>query len=193
LPIAERAALAAIRADNEDPWAHLALGYVNLLGSLRRLAAEFELALQLNPNFSLAQSYYGLTLSYCGRWEEGDIAARRALRLSPRDPFSAMYCGIAAYAQFLGRHYDQASPQSGKERGSIGNPFGSALDQSWLRWAAAEGVSETVIAAVSLLHERSVEEIAGKLTPAQLADVTRLVSRCPAATGPECTMRLRLG
>ena len=30
LPIAERAALAAIRADNEDPWAHLALGYVNL-------------------------------------------------------------------------------------------------------------------------------------------------------------------
>jgi TolB-like protein len=26
LPIAERAALAAIRADNEDPWAHLALG-----------------------------------------------------------------------------------------------------------------------------------------------------------------------
>jgi tetratricopeptide (TPR) repeat protein len=109
LPIAERAALAAIRADNEDPWAHLALGYVNLFR--RRFddsLAEFELALQLNPNFSLAQGYYGLTLSYCGRWEEGDIAARRALRLSPRDPFSAMYCGIAAYAQFLGRHYDEA-------------------------------------------------------------------------------------
>jgi hypothetical protein len=29
-----------------------------------------------------------------------------------------------------------------------------------VRWAAAEGVSETVIAAVLLLHERSVEEIA---------------------------------
>jgi TolB-like protein len=109
LPIAERAALAAIRADNEDPWAHLALGYVNLFR--RRFddsLAEFELALQLNPNFSLAQGYYGLTLSYCGRREEGDIAARRALRLSPHDPFSAMYCGIAAYAQFLGRHYDEA-------------------------------------------------------------------------------------
>ena len=35
-------------------------------------------------------------------------AARRALRLSPRDPFSAIYCGIAAYAQFLGRNYDEA-------------------------------------------------------------------------------------
>jgi tetratricopeptide (TPR) repeat protein len=29
--------------------------------------AEFEVALRLNPNFSLAQAYYGLRLSYCGR------------------------------------------------------------------------------------------------------------------------------
>ena len=36
------------------------------------------------------------------------MAARRALRLSPRDPFSAIYCGIAAYAQFIGRNYDEA-------------------------------------------------------------------------------------
>ena len=76
-------------------------------------------------------------------------------------------------------------PESGKERGSIGNLFGIALDQASLRWAAAEGVTETVIAAVSLLHERSVEEIAGKLTPAELGDVTRLVSRCPSCYRPE--------
>jgi hypothetical protein len=50
-----------------------------------------------------------LALSYCGRWEEGDLAVRRALRLSPRDPFSAIYCGIAAYAQFVGRNYDEAT------------------------------------------------------------------------------------
>jgi TolB-like protein/cytochrome c-type biogenesis protein CcmH/NrfG len=108
-PIAEQAALAAIRADSEDPWAHYALGCVYLFA--RRFddsLAEFELALRLNPNFSLAQGYYGLTLSYCGRWEEGDLAARRALRLSPRDPCSAIYYGIAAYAQFVGRNYDEA-------------------------------------------------------------------------------------
>jgi tetratricopeptide (TPR) repeat protein len=70
--------------------------------------AEFELALRLNPNFSLAQGYYGLALSYCGRWEEANVAAQRALRLSPRDPFSAVYYGIAAYAQFIGRNYDEA-------------------------------------------------------------------------------------
>jgi TolB-like protein len=107
--IAERAALAAIQADGEDPWAHLAMGCAYLYA--RRFddsLAEFELALRLNPNFSLAQGYYGLALSYCGRWEEGDPAARRALRLSPRDPFSALYYGIDAYAHFVGRDYDGA-------------------------------------------------------------------------------------
>ena len=109
VPIAERAALAAILIDSEDPWAHLALGGVYLFA--RRFddcLAEFELALRLNPNFSLAQGYHGLALCYCGRWEEGDVAAHRALRLSPRDPFSAIYCGIAAYAQFVGGNYDEA-------------------------------------------------------------------------------------
>jgi tetratricopeptide (TPR) repeat protein len=108
-PLAERAAQAAIQADSEDPWAHYALGSVYMF--MRRFddsLAEFELALQLNPNFSLAQGYYGLALSYCGRWQEGDLAARRALRLSPRDPFSAIYYGIAGYTQFVGRNYAEA-------------------------------------------------------------------------------------
>jgi tetratricopeptide (TPR) repeat protein len=107
--ITERAALAAIRADSEDPWAHFALGSVYMFA--RRFddsLAKFELALRLNPNFSMAQGYYGLALAYCGRWEDADQAAERALRLSPRDPFSAVYCGIAAYARFVGRHYDKA-------------------------------------------------------------------------------------
>ncbi len=108
-PIAERAALAAIQADSEDAWAHFALASVYMF--TRRFddsLAEFELALRLNPNFSPAQGYYGLALSYCGRWQEGEVAARRALRLSPRDPFSAVYFGIAAYTQYVGRNYEEA-------------------------------------------------------------------------------------
>jgi TolB-like protein/tetratricopeptide (TPR) repeat protein len=107
--IAERLAKAAIRADSEDPWAHNALGYAYLF--VQRFddsLAEFELALRLNPNFALAQGMFGLSLCYSSRWEEGDLAARRALRLSPRDPFSAVYYGIAAYAQFLGCNYEAA-------------------------------------------------------------------------------------
>ena len=109
VPIAERAALAAIQSDSEDPWAHLALGAVHMMA--RRFddaLAEYELALRLNPNFALAQAYYGLSLSYNGRWQEGDDAVRRAIHLSPRDPYSAVYRGIAAYTQFVGRNYEEA-------------------------------------------------------------------------------------
>jgi TolB-like protein/cytochrome c-type biogenesis protein CcmH/NrfG len=109
IEIAERSAHAALQADSEDPWAHNALAHVYLFtGRYDDSIAEFELALRLNPNFALAQAYYGLSLSYSGRWQEADEAARRALRLSPRDPFSAVYMGIASYAQFLGRNYEEA-------------------------------------------------------------------------------------
>lgn len=120
---AERAALASIRADGEDPWAHYALGCVCLL--TRRFddsLAEFELALRLNPNFSLAQGFCGLALSYYGRWQEASEAARRAMHLSPRDPFMAIYCGIDAYAQFLGVNYDEAmrlARQAVRQRGDF--------------------------------------------------------------------------
>ncbi|HEY4921387.1 MAG TPA: winged helix-turn-helix domain-containing tetratricopeptide repeat protein [Xanthobacteraceae bacterium] len=106
---AERAARAAVLADDGDPWAHLALGCVHLFA--RRFdhsLDEFEEALRLNPNFSLAQGYHGLTLAYCARPEEAIGAARRALRLSPRDPFAAVYDGIAAYAHFVDRDYEDA-------------------------------------------------------------------------------------
>ncbi|HEY6858841.1 MAG TPA: winged helix-turn-helix domain-containing protein [Pseudolabrys sp.] len=110
IPIAQRAALAAIQVDSEDPWAHHALGCVHLL--TRRFddsLAESALALRLNPNFSLAQAIYGLTLAFCGHWQKADAAARRALRLSPRDPLSALYYGVASYAQFVGRNYEEAT------------------------------------------------------------------------------------
>jgi TolB-like protein/DNA-binding winged helix-turn-helix (wHTH) protein/cytochrome c-type biogenesis protein CcmH/NrfG len=109
VPTAERAALAAIRADSEDAWAHYALASVYLFN--RRFddcIAEFELALRLNPNFSPARGIYGVALSYRGRWEEGDRAAREALKFSPRDPFAAIYCGVAAYCQYVGKNYAEA-------------------------------------------------------------------------------------
>jgi tetratricopeptide (TPR) repeat protein len=123
VPIAEREALAAVEADTEDAWAHHGLAYTYLFA--RRFddaIAEFELALRLNPNFSFAQAFYGVTLCYSGRWKEGDLAVRRALRLSPRDPSSTLYYGIAAYAQFIGRNYDEAirlARESLRQRGDF--------------------------------------------------------------------------
>ena len=108
-PVAEAAALAAVRCDHEDAWAHAALGSVYF--STRRLAdalSEFEQALALNPNFSLAQGYYALALSYAGRPKDSFEAAQRAMRLSPRDPSLAIYHGIAGYARFTERRYLEA-------------------------------------------------------------------------------------
>jgi TolB-like protein len=109
VPLAERAASDAVHADREDPWAHLALATIHLhRGRFDDSLAAFEMALRLNPNFSLALGYYGLVLSAVGRWQEGADAARRALRLSPRDPFSSIFNGVVAYAEFVGRNYQEA-------------------------------------------------------------------------------------
>ncbi|HYC16256.1 MAG TPA: winged helix-turn-helix domain-containing tetratricopeptide repeat protein [Pseudolabrys sp.] len=154
VPVAERAALAAIRADGEDPWAHYALGNVYLF--TRRFddsLAEFELALQLNPNFSLAQGYYGLALSYCGRWQEADLAASRALRLSPRDPFSAIYCGIAAYSQYVGHNYDEAI-RLARESIRLRNDF---VGGHRVLTAAAGMLGQTESAKTALLELRRVQ------------------------------------
>lgn len=109
VPVAEAAALAAVEADRDDAWAHHGLAYTYLFR--RRFddaLAEFKLALKLNPNFAMAHAFYGVTLCYTGRWQDGDAAARRALQLSPRDPLAAIYCGVAGYAQFIGRNYEDA-------------------------------------------------------------------------------------
>jgi hypothetical protein len=64
------------------------------------------------------------------------------------------------------------------------NRFGFDLHPQDVRWAAAEGVSEDVIAAVLLLHERPVDEIAPNLSPAELEKVIVLVGRNPRLYPP---------
>ena len=121
---AEHAALAAIRADSEDPWAHCALGSTHLI--FRRFddsLAEFEVALAAQPEFRtgaglLRSVVWPITAVRRREYE----AARRAIRLSPRDPFAAVYYGIASYAQFVGRHYEDAiklSRESLRQRGDF--------------------------------------------------------------------------
>ena len=104
-------------------------------------------------DFALAQGYYGLALSYCGRWEEADEAANRALRLSPRDPFSAVYYGIAAYAQFIGRNYDEAmrlSREGIRQRGDF-------VGAHRVLTAAASMAGHTDIARVALQELRRAQ------------------------------------
>ena len=153
-PIAERVALAAIEADAEDPWAHHALGCTHLFA--RRFddaVAEFEVALRLNPNFSLAQCYYCVSLAYSGRWQEGEEAAARALRFSPRDPLSALYHGAASYAQYVGRNYENAM-QAARESIRLRSDFVGAHR---VLVAAAGMAGQTAVAAAALQELRRVQ------------------------------------
>jgi hypothetical protein len=64
------------------------------------------------------------------------------------------------------------------------NRFDLILYPDDMRWAAAESVSEDVIAAVLLLHERSVDEIVPKLSAAELEQLIKLVGRSPSVYPP---------
>jgi hypothetical protein len=64
------------------------------------------------------------------------------------------------------------------------NPYGVVLDDASRRWAAAESMPETVIAAICLLDTRSVDEIVARLTPAELEQVIKIVGRCPRGYPP---------
>jgi hypothetical protein len=74
----------------------------------------------------------------------------------------------------------------------MSNRFGVDLHPDSVHWAANEHVSETVIAAVLLLHERSVEEIVPQLSPAELEKVIELVGRSPRLYPPGILEALHL-
>jgi TolB-like protein/Tfp pilus assembly protein PilF len=113
VPLAEQAALAAVRIDGDDPWAHHALGAVFLITrQFDDALSEIELALKLNPSFSHAQNYYATALAFAGRWEDAIEAVKRALRLSPRDPLLVFNYGSASLAHYFGRNYEEAVRQA---------------------------------------------------------------------------------
>ena len=59
---------------------------------------------------------------------------------------------------------------------------------AWCPDVKEEGVSEAVIAAVLLLHERTVEEVVSKLTAGELEQVIKPVARSPGCYPPLARM-----
>jgi TolB-like protein/Flp pilus assembly protein TadD len=104
-----RLATRAAELDNNDPWAHLALGYVAL--TLRRTdeaVEEFQRAIDINPNFSTAHGYLADALSLDGQSERAILCAEQAIRMSPHDPQNAIFNMSLATAHYLAGRYDEA-------------------------------------------------------------------------------------
>jgi len=110
LPLASDAAQKALFLDTDDPWAHVALGYV-LAWSARAGDAigEYQKALAINPNFAIAHWLLALALCYLGKGEEALAHGEQAERLSPRDLLARGNAGVSnnvrAIACFIAGRY----------------------------------------------------------------------------------------
>jgi TolB-like protein len=99
----------AATLDDEEPWAHLVLG----LGHARRRRPQIAFrhltkSVELSPSFALGYAGLGYALACGGQPESGLQALEEAHRLSPRDPFLAIYAPTVRYmALFALARYEE--------------------------------------------------------------------------------------
>lgn len=99
--LTERALDAGARAltlNDQEHWGHLVLG----LGYARRRRPEVAVthlskSVDLNPNFALGYAGLGYAFACGGQPERGLKSLAQAQRLSPLDPFLAMYAPVVRY------------------------------------------------------------------------------------------------
>ena len=108
----KEAALLASRAtelDDNDPWAHLALGWTAFLRRRSHDAkVEYQRALDINPNFAAARGHLGMALACDGQSDTAIHQLEQALRMSPHDPQNIfVYTGLAV-AHYLAGNYPDA-------------------------------------------------------------------------------------
>jgi tetratricopeptide (TPR) repeat protein len=100
----------AMALDDQEPWGHLVLG----LGHARRRRPELarvhlSRCIELNPSFALGYAGLGYAMACGGAPERGLEVLEQAHRLSPRDPFLAIYAPIVRYmALFALGRYEEA-------------------------------------------------------------------------------------
>jgi len=99
----------AVELDDEDPWAHLALGYLAFTErDTEETVREYRRALDLNPNFATAYGYLGWALVFDGQSAEAIHYFQQALRMSPHDPLKAFFYSGTCVAHYFAHRYDEA-------------------------------------------------------------------------------------
>jgi tetratricopeptide (TPR) repeat protein len=110
-PLARAAELGsrAAELDDSDPWAHVALGYVAFMARrTTESAAEFQRALEFNPNFAAAHGYLGWAYAFDGQSDSAIRHLDEAMRMSPHDPQNSIFNVGLAVAHYLAGRYDDA-------------------------------------------------------------------------------------
>ncbi len=106
---AHELALRATRLDDQNEYAHWALGISYFgLGRHKESIAALERALELNPNCSVAYGSLGTALSLVGRGDEAIANSEIAIRSNPRDPSIFFRFTVIGMAHYLAGRYDAA-------------------------------------------------------------------------------------
>jgi TolB-like protein/Tfp pilus assembly protein PilF len=106
---AREAATKALSLDANLVEPHASLGLVYTLEShFTGAESEFKLALQLNPTYATAHTWYGVMLFYLGRHEEALHELQGALEIEPLSLIANVRYGEGL---FYARHYDEAIEQ----------------------------------------------------------------------------------
>jgi TolB-like protein len=99
----------AAELDDDDPWAHIALGYLAFTERQTGEAVrEYHRALELNPNFGTAYALLGWALAFDAQSEEAIQNFERAIRMSPHDPLKAFFYSGTGVAHYLAKRYEEA-------------------------------------------------------------------------------------
>jgi len=103
-------ALRALERDRGLGEAHASLAWAAILYDYDFVTAEreFERSIELNPRYATAHQWFGMSLGFMGRYEEGFTELKRAIRL---DPHSMMIQVTLGFVHWCARRYDLAIEQ----------------------------------------------------------------------------------
>ena len=152
--LALEAARHSVQLDGDDPWGHLALGYVHMLSRRSREAIdELDEALWLNPNFALGYMVIGAAHGFAGAGDEGLRHLAKSLRLSPRDPHQTLYLSACALCHFVAGRYPESAVLN-RRAVQLRPRYTSA----WRSLAAAAGLAgDTEIASGALVEAKHLQ------------------------------------
>src|SRR5438552_2310460 len=100
----------ALEMDHSLAEAHASLAFATMFYDFDFVTAEreFERSIELNPRSGMAHQWFGLSLGYMGRYEEGFTEVKRAVRLDPH-PITFQILGTVLF--FAARRCNQAAEQ----------------------------------------------------------------------------------
>ncbi len=149
LTAAHAMAQRAVQRDPEDPWCHLAAGYVHMVSrGFSPAVRKVSEAIELNPSLAFAHVVLGLTYGYGGMPDDGLHHLAVAARLSPRDFTYAANFSATGLCYFMKRRF--ADAVDCEQRAVELHPnFGTA----WRTLAASAGLAGELDIASHALSE----------------------------------------